>query len=51
MGEHDPGAIAEACFSMWLENDWDRLRGLLADDVGFRGPLAPPGGSRLHSTP
>ena len=32
MSDHDPGAIAEAYFSAWLENDWERLRGLLADD-------------------
>jgi hypothetical protein len=40
MSDHDPGVIAEAYFSAWLENDWERLRGLLADDVAFRGPLA-----------
>jgi ketosteroid isomerase-like protein len=40
MTDHDTGAIAERYFSAWLENDWDELRGLLADDVAFRGPLA-----------
>jgi SnoaL-like protein len=40
MSDHGPGAIAEAYFAAWLEHDWHRLRGLLADDVEFRGPLA-----------
>src|SRR6185437_4068189 len=40
MGDLDAGAIAEAYFSAWLANDWERLRSLLADDVAFRGPLA-----------
>ena len=34
------GAIAEAYFAAWKANDWERLRGLLADEVSFRGPLA-----------
>lgn len=40
MTGHDAGRIAEAYFTAWLGHDWDRLRGLLADDVAFRGPLA-----------
>jgi hypothetical protein len=40
MTDRDPRVVAEAYFSAWLEHDWERLRGLLADDVSFRGPLA-----------
>ena len=40
MTNTDTEAVAEAYFAAWKANDWERLRGLLADDVSFRGPLA-----------
>ena len=35
----DPRSIAQTYFSAWLEHDWERLRGVLADDVTFDGVL------------
>jgi hypothetical protein len=35
-----PADLAGAYFDAWLAKDFDTLRSLLADDVGFRGPLA-----------
>jgi ketosteroid isomerase-like protein len=43
MSRDEAGAVAERYFAAWKANDWEMLRGLLADDVSFRGPLAPPG--------
>ena len=35
----DNGEIARTYFRAWKARDFDTLRGLLADDVTFRGPL------------
>ena len=40
MSHDHAGAVAERYFAAWKANDWETLRGLLADDVSFRGPLA-----------
>ena len=36
----EPRAVAETYFRAWKERDVDTLRGILADDVSFQGPLA-----------
>ena len=35
-----PAALANSYISSWLRKDFGTLRGLLADDVTFSGPLA-----------
>lgn len=35
----DNGEIARTYFRAWKERDFGTLRGILADDVTFRGPL------------
>jgi len=40
MSRDDSREVAERYFAAWKANDWEALRGLLADDVSFRGPLA-----------
>ena len=35
-----PLELAETYFSAWQDQDADRLRSILADDVTFEGPLA-----------
>ena len=40
MSRDDSREVAERYFAAWKANDWETLRGLLADDVSFRGPLA-----------
>jgi hypothetical protein len=35
-----PAALANTYISAWLGKDFGTLRGLLADDVTFSGPLA-----------
>jgi len=39
-------ALAEAYFPAWSARDGERLRGLLADDVTFRGPLGSADGAQ-----
>lgn len=34
-----PRALAETYYDAWMAHDFDRLRGVLADDATFRGPL------------
>jgi hypothetical protein len=34
-----PGVIAQTYFESWKSKDFDTLRGVLADEVTFRGPL------------
>jgi uncharacterized protein YbjT (DUF2867 family) len=34
-----PRSLAEAYYDAWVAHDWPRLRGVLADDATFRGPL------------
>ena len=36
----EPAAVAEVYFDAWRRRDFDALRGILADDVEFSGPLA-----------
>lgn len=36
----EPRAVAETYFRAWEERDFTTLRGILADDVTFAGPLA-----------
>lgn len=36
----DPRSIAETYFTSWKAKDFETLRGLLADNVTFSGPLA-----------
>src|SRR6476659_4329995 len=36
----DTRSVAEAYFRAWKGRDFTTLRGILADDVTFRGPLA-----------
>ena len=40
MDINDPRAVAETYFRSWQERDFTTLRGILADDVTFQGPLA-----------
>ena len=40
MDSNDPRAVAETYFRAWKERDFAGLRAILADDVGFQGPLA-----------
>ena len=35
----DPAAVAATYFEAWKNRDWAALRGILADDVTFVGPL------------
>src|SRR3954453_11262442 len=35
----DPRTVAETYFRAWKERDFTTLRGVLADDATFRGPL------------
>ena len=35
----DPRTVAETYFRAWKERDFTTLRGILADDATFRGPL------------
>lgn len=37
--EHDPAAAAAAYFDGWRDNDFDKVRAVLADEVTFVGPL------------
>jgi len=48
MGGNNAGAVAERYFTAWKANDWSTLRGLLADHVSFRGPLASIDGGWRH---
>jgi len=49
MSGPDADAVAEGYFGAWKANDWETLRGLLADDVSFRA--AGSQRSRSRSTP
>src|SRR5690242_700719 len=40
MDATDPRTIAATYFRAWKERDFPTLRGILADDVTFAGPLA-----------
>jgi len=40
MDSTDPRTVAETYFRAWKERDFAGLRAILADDVGFQGPLA-----------
>ncbi len=40
MDSNDPRAVAETYLRAWKERDFAGLRAILADDVGFQGPLA-----------
>ena len=40
MSSEDPRTVAETYFRAWKERDFAGLRAILADDVGFQGPLA-----------
>jgi hypothetical protein len=40
MDTDDPRILAETYFRAWQERDFTTLRGILADDVSFQGPLA-----------
>jgi len=49
MSGPDADAVAEGYFGAWKANDWETLRGLLADDVSVRA--AGSQRSRSRSTP
>ena len=40
MTTNDPRSVAATYFRAWKERDFTTLRGILADDVTFEGPLA-----------
>jgi ketosteroid isomerase-like protein len=40
MTTNDPRSVAATYFRAWKERDFVTLRGILADDVTFEGPLA-----------
>jgi ketosteroid isomerase-like protein len=40
MDTTDPRSIAATYFRAWKDRDFTTLRGILADDVTFQGPLA-----------
>ena len=40
MSTDDPRTVAETYFRAWKDRDFTTLRGVLADDVTFAGPLA-----------
>jgi hypothetical protein len=40
MDSNDPRTVAETYFRAWKKRDFAGLRSILADDVGFQGPLA-----------
>ena len=40
MDTNDPRTVAETYFRSWEQRDFATLRGILADDVTFQGPLA-----------
>lgn len=40
MTTNDPRSVAATYFRAWKERDFATLRGILADDVTFHGPLA-----------
>ena len=40
MDSTDPRTVAETYFRAWKARDFAGLRAILADDVGFQGPLA-----------
>jgi ketosteroid isomerase-like protein len=38
-GTRSPAQVADTYFRCWVDGDFDTLRGVLADDATFRGPL------------